>query len=40
MLLRLVEVSHIGYTELKGLDIMEFMILYSELIKESKKKKK
>lgn len=40
MLLKLVEVSGIGYTELKGLDIYEFMLLYNELVNEAKRKQK
>lgn len=37
MLLKMVEVSHIGYTELKGLDVFEFMILYNAKVKDAKK---
>jgi len=35
----MVECSHVGYTELKGLDVFEFMILYNQKVNDSKKYK-
>lgn len=40
MLLKLVDASGIGYSELKGLDMYEFMLLYNELVQDAKRKKR
>lgn len=40
MLTRLAEASPVGYTELKYLDVYEFMLLYNELVQDAKRKKK
>jgi hypothetical protein len=39
MLLNLHEATVIGYTELKGLDVFEFMILYNLKVQQTKKQK-
>lgn len=40
MLLKLHEASGYSHTELTGMDVYDFMLLYNELVHEARKKKK